>query len=580
MASTPTTKGLVDHLAHECRVRLLSAALRGGKAVQGILRSLSGSGLIVASLFMAASLTPSLVPRPAVVQGVLCGLSLCAGYALDSLVRWVWVHLHMPRMPAWLRRALLVPSGVVAATLVVAGLWLALSWQNEIRQFMGLAPEPSGQMLLILGIALLVAVAVLAVARLFLWVAALIEARANRLLSRRLAWILGVVSASLLFWHLGTGLLIARAMEGLDRAYARVDAAIQDDLLSPVNPLKVGSPQSLIDWQSIGHQGRVMVSAWPAAEDIMAITQQPALQPLRVYVGLNSAPDVEARVALALEELQRIGAFDRALLVIATPTGTGWMDPRSLAPLELLYGGDVATVSVQYSYVPSWMSVLVAPEYGEETAAEVFRQIYGYWTSLPRERRPKLYLFGMSLGALHSSDAADLLDVIGDPFQGALWVGPPFSSRAWRQVLAARDPQSPVWDPVIQGSRVIRFANRDHGFIRHPEDFAAWGPLRIGYLVYGGDPVTFFTPNSAWRMPDWLKEPRSPELPPRMRWYPVVTSLQGLLDIGIAGLTPVGFGHMYSAEHYLRAWVELTGPHPEREALIERVRDALRERPL
>ena len=375
-------------------------------------------------------------------------------------------------------------------------------------------------------------------------------------------------------------MLIARALEGLDRAYARVDAAIQADLAAPADPYQAGSSQSLIDWQSMGHQGRVMVSAWPSVADIAAITGEPAVQPIRVYVGLNSAPDVEQRAALALEELRRVGAFDRALLVIATPTGTGWMDPRSLAPLELLYGGDVATVSVQYSYVPSWMSVLVAPEYGEETAAAVFRQIYGYWTSLPHDQRPALYLFGMSLGALHSSDSADFLDVIGDPFQGALWVGPPFSSRAWQQALAARDPQSPVWDPVISGSRVIRFANREHGFIRDSDAPSLWGPLRIGYLVYGGDPVTFFAPNSAWREPEWLAEPRSPELPPRMRWYPVVTSLQGLLDIGIAGLTPVGFGHMYSAEHYLRAWVELTGPHPSREGVIERIEAELKERPL
>ena len=69
-----------------------------------------------------------------------------------------------------------------------------------------------------------------------------------------------------------------------------------------------------------------------------------------VYVGLNNAENESDRADLALQELIRIGAFDRKLLVIATPTGTGWIDPASVSPLECLWDGDVASVSVQYSY--------------------------------------------------------------------------------------------------------------------------------------------------------------------------------------------------------------------------------------
>ena len=98
--------------------------------------------------------------------------------------------------------------------------------------------------------------------------------------------------------------------------------------------------------------------------------------------GLNSAETAEERAALALAEMQRTGAFDRSLLVIATPTGTGWVDPAAMLPLEIMHGGDVASVSVQYSYLPSWLSLLVQPEYGEETADAVFRAVYGHWRSL------------------------------------------------------------------------------------------------------------------------------------------------------------------------------------------------------
>jgi uncharacterized membrane protein len=82
-------------------------------------------------------------------------------------------------------------------------------------------------------------------------------------------------------------------------------------------------------------------------------------------------------------ELKRVRAFDRAVLVIATPTGTGWVDPAGMAPLEILHRGDVASVSVQYSYLPSWLSLLVEPDYGADTARAVFRVVYDYWRSCP-----------------------------------------------------------------------------------------------------------------------------------------------------------------------------------------------------
>src|SRR3546814_4021315 len=114
-----------------------------------------------------------------------------------------------------------------------------------------------------------------------------------------------------------------------------------------------------------------MVAAGPDAAEIERLTGQPAREPLRVYVGLNSAPSPQQRADLALRELLRVGAFERANLVIATPTGTGWVDPESQSALEYVLHGDVATVSVQYSYLLSCLALLAEPEYGVETARAV-----------------------------------------------------------------------------------------------------------------------------------------------------------------------------------------------------------------
>ena len=66
--------------------------------------------------------------------------------------------------------------------------------------------------------------------------------------------------------------------------------------------------------------------------------------------------------------------------------------------------------------------------YDGDAARAPFAEVYGYWTTLPRDHRPKLYLHGLSLGAMNSEQSNELFEVLGDPYQGELWSGPPYSS--------------------------------------------------------------------------------------------------------------------------------------------------------
>ena len=166
-----------------------------------------------------------------------------------------------------------------------------------------------------------------------------------------------------------------------------------------------------------------------------------------------------------------------------------------MAPLEILYRGDVASVSVQYSYLPSWLSLLVEPDYGADTARAVFRVVYDYWRTLPKERRPRLYLFGLSLGARNSDLSADLFDVIADPYQGALWAGPPLDSVTWRKVTAMRTAGSPVWLPRFRDESLFRFTTQRNAL---NEAKTSWGPMRMVYLQYPSDPIVFFEMTSLW----------------------------------------------------------------------------------
>ena len=105
-----------------------------------LLSRLSGTGLLLATLFFAFSLTPSLVPRPLLAQGIVSGLSVTAGYALGVIARTLWHYLHLPEPRAAVERTLKQLAALVALVVSVIFLWRAAEWQNSIRELMEMDP--------------------------------------------------------------------------------------------------------------------------------------------------------------------------------------------------------------------------------------------------------------------------------------------------------------------------------------------------------------------------------------------------------------------------------------------------------
>src|SRR5262249_5862343 len=262
----------------------------------------------------------------------------------------------------------------------------------------------------------------------------------------------------------------------------------------------------------------------PRREDISAFSGREGLEPVRVYVGLRSAATPEARAKLALEELKRVGGFERSVLIVVTPTGTGWGDPAAIDHVGYLPDGAVASVALQYSYLASWLSLLVEPGYGADAARALFNEIYGYWITLPKDNRPRLYLHGLSLGAMNSEQSTDLIEVLGDPFAGALWSGPPYSSRLWRFLTERRNPGSPASLP----RRIVRPLLDPARRGRRPR--LGFG-CRVGADA-GRLPPICERPRDLFRLSQLLSRtgldaaPRGPDVSPQLRWYPAVTLLQ------------------------------------------------------
>ncbi len=115
------------------------------------------------------------------------------------------------------------------------------------------------------------------------------------------------------------------------------------------------------------------------------------MEPIRIYAGLASAKGAEAQALLAVKDLQRAGGFQRKNLLVVTTTGSGWVDPALVDCFEYLSGGDCATVAIQYSYLPSWVSYLVDQAKALAAGQALFDAVYGVWAKMPLGQRPKLY---------------------------------------------------------------------------------------------------------------------------------------------------------------------------------------------
>jgi uncharacterized membrane protein len=307
----------------------------------------------------------------------------------------------------------------------------------------------------------------------------------------------------------------------------------------------------------MGQPGRDFVTSGPDAGDISAFTRQPALDPIRVYVGRANGETAQERADLALAELRRLNAFDREVLIVTSPTGTGWMDPGSHDPVEYMHGGNIATVSAQYSFLQSPLALLLETDAGLDQATALLETVHEYWKTLPKDARPRLYVHGLSLGAWSSMYATNLFRLVDDPIDGAFWAGPPFPSDFWNYVQKSREPDSPWVLPRIRDGSLVRYASHVADASQAESD---WGSMRIVFLQYSSDPIVFYDPFSLWRAPPWMKEPPSEDASTHLTFVPIVTQFQLVLDMALSFDAPPGHGHAYYSQDYIAPWVQVTAP--------------------
>ena len=435
--------------------------------------------------------------------------------------------------------------------LFVASFGLGQYWQYEIRQLMGVTDYSIPLVVAEPFVAALVFVLFLLIGRglrgLYRWLAKLL----NRWIGRRAARGIGWVVVVGLTYLVVSGLLLQGFVSVMNNAYSLRDTKTAEGIHQPTTSLRSGGPGSYIPWDSLGWQGRNFIGKGPSVSDLAEFSGHPAMAPIRIYAGLASADGPEAQAALAVRDLQRAGGFQRKNLVVVTTTGSGWVDPALVDSLEYLSNGDCATVAIQYSYLPSWISYLVDQSKALAAGRALFDAVYGAWVKLPAGDRPKLYVAGESLGSFGGEAAFTGENDLANRTSGALFVGPPNFNTLFRAFSDHRDPGSPEIQPIYQDGRIVRFSNDPGKGI--PPAGEPWNGSRILYLMHPSDPIVWWSPHLIFSEPDWISEPPGKDVLKTMFWVPFVTFWEVTADLPFATGVPGGHGHKYTAE-YVDGW--------------------------
>ncbi|MBO0814899.1 MAG: alpha/beta-hydrolase family protein [Actinobacteria bacterium] len=507
-------------------------------------------------IFACLSFTPSLLPRGGLLQGIISGITAAIGYGLGVWAAAIW-RAFADRGPRQPRRWAWLTFIISAIVLFAAAFGLGQYWQSEIRKLMGVTdyniPLAVASPLIAAAVFWLFLLIGRGLRGLYRWAAKMLGHWIGPRAARGVGWLLVVG----LTYAVVSGLLLQGFIDLMNHAYSVRDTTTAEGVKQPTTSLRSGGPGSLIPWDTLGYQGRNFIGKGPSVSDIEKFTGQPAMAPIRIYAGLASAKGAEAQAALAVRDLERTGAFQRKYLDVVTTTGSGWVDPALVDSFEYLTGGDCATVAIQYSYLPSWVSYLVDKAKAQEAGRALFDAVYGVWAKLPADHRPRLVIAGESLGSFGGEAAFTGASDMANTTDGILFAGPPNFNTLFREFSDNRDAGSPEVQPIYQHGQIVRFTNDAAKAI--PPEGQPWSGNRVLYLMNPSDPIVWWSPNLIFRQPDWIGEPPGKDVLQSMFWMPLITFWQVTADLPFATGVPAGHGHRYSGA-YVYGWNAVLRP--------------------
>lgn len=523
-------------------------------------------GVVGALVMYGVSVSPSLLARSWQWHAVASGVLSAVGYIVGLTIQRFYA-LVVPRLGVEITAPKAVSIAFRAVLLLGFFLWF-LRWllqsyreRKRANHLVGMRGETLGEYLLGTVCAFILMMALLGVAWGLQWIGRAIVSVLSQWMHMVFALALSLLILVVIVYALTSQVLLKLGINFFIRHARKMNNRTAKGIVQPQVSERSGSPQSRSSWRAVGGQGRVFLGRGPSRADIEVVTGCSAMEPIRVYAGMpEEGQSLQNAADLVVEELHRTGAFDRAVILIATSTGSGWVDEWQVQPLEYLTRGNCATASMQYSFVPSSINFLTDLDVSEEAAVILFETIRRAVDEIPEDRRPALFVCGESLGAYASQHVfSGIVDVLSRT-DGALWVGTPAFTPMHAELTAIRHRGSPEVAPVVANGRHVRFVNVPENLWAdvYGRELGDWNYPRIVYAQHPSDPVVWWNSELVWHKPDWISEKVDGDVSPHMQYTRGATYIQVLVDMPVAGTAPGGHGHTYH-EELIPLWEAILG---------------------
>ena len=517
---------------------------------------LSFLGVIAALAMYAVSVSPSLMARSWAWHAVASGILVACGYVAGVVVQ------NVAQLVIRLTGLTISASEPVELGFRIGiGALFALWWLYAVIQsyrrarkaaaLVNMPGETFGEYLLGTAGAVVVSWMLLRIVGALNWLCWMLIASLDAHMPRPAAIVVSMVILFAIMFFLTSKVILRGGIGFFRRKAEQHNMRTARGIYQPVVPERSASPASSVTWESVGGQGRVFLGRGPSRLDIAQVCGGVAMEPIRVYSGMpTGGSGIEQAAATVVAELHRTGAFDRAVILIAASTGSGWVDEWQVQPLEFLTRGNCATASLQYSYVPSALNWLTGLEPAQEASAALFAAVRAELDLMDEADRPALFVCGESLGAFASQSVFESFEDVLARVDGALWVGTPAFTPMHAALTAARHKGSPEVAPVVNNGRRVRFVNEpsDLRTDLYGRELGPWGFPRVVYAQHPSDPVVWWTNKLIWTQPDWLRERAGRDVSLNVEFTRFATYIQVLADLPVAGTAPGGHGHTYHEE--------------------------------
>ena len=546
-----------------CLVPLLN-----GQVAPGTMGAMAVSflGVIAALAMYAVSVAPSLMARSwawhAVASGVLVSCGYVAGVVIQNVgarviaMTGLTIHASEP-----------VEIGFRACVAALFAIWWLYAVIQSYRRahvaarLVNMPGETFGEYLLGTAGATVIAWCLIAIVAGMNRVGHMLIGALGGYMPHPAAVVVGVAILAAIVFFLTSNVILRGGIGFFRHRAEQMNMRTARGIFKPFVPERSASPASPVTWESVGGQGRVFLGRGPSRLDIAQVCGGEAMEPIRVYSGMpTGGAGIEQAAATVVAELRRTGAFDRAVILIAASTGSGWVDEWQVQPLEFLTRGNCATASLQYSYVPSALNWLTGLEPAQEASAALFRAVRAELDTMDEADRPALFVCGESLGAFASQSVFSSVEDALSQVDGALWVGTPAFTPMHAELTSARHRGSPEVAPVVYNGRRVRFVNEpsDLRTDLYGRELGPWGFPRFVYAQHASDPVVWWNRKLLWTQPDWLRERAGRDVSPFVEFTRFVTFIQVLADLPVAGTAPGGHGHTYN-EELIPLWRAILG---------------------